>query len=47
MLKHVLALYEAAGLRAQVAPEVEFFLVQKNTDPDYELMPPKGRSGRR
>ena len=47
VLKHVLALYEAAGLRAQVAPEVEFFLVQKNTDPDYELMPPKGRSGRR
>lgn len=47
VLKHVLALYEKAGLRAEVAPEVEFFLVQKNTDPDYELMPPKGRSGRR
>jgi glutamine synthetase len=30
-----------------VAPEVEFFLVHKNTDPDYELIPPKGRSGRR
>lgn len=47
VLKHVLALYEQAGLRAEVAPEVEFFLVHKNTDPDYELMPPKGRSGRR
>ena len=47
VLKHILRLYEEAGLRAQVAPEVEFFLVQKNTDPDYELMPPKGRSGRR
>ena len=47
VLKHVLALYEQAGLRAEVAPEVEFFLVQKNTDPDSELMPPKGRSGRR
>lgn len=47
VLRHVLALYEKAGLRAEVAPEVEFFLVHKNTDPDYELMPPKGRSGRR
>ena len=47
VLKHVLSLYEQAGLRAEVAPEVEFFLVHKNTDPDYELMPPKGRSGRR
>ena len=26
---------------------MEFYLVNKNTDPDYELMPPKGRSGRR
>ena len=47
MLKHIIKLYEEAGLRAEVAPEVEFFLVHKNTDPDYELMPPKGRSGRR
>lgn len=47
VLKHVLSLYEQAGLRAEVAPEVEFYLVNKNTDPDYELMPPKGRSGRR
>ncbi len=47
VLKHVLTLYERAGLRVEVAPEVEFYLVSKNTDPDYELMPPKGRSGRR
>ena len=47
VLKHIIKLYEEAGLRAEVAPEVEFFLVHKNTDPDYELMPPKGRSGRR
>jgi glutamine synthetase len=40
-------LYEEAGLKPVVAPEVEFYLVNKNTDPDYELMPPKGRSGRR
>ena len=47
VLKNILSLYQQAGLRAEVAPEVEFYLVHKNTDPDYELMPPKGRSGRR
>ncbi len=47
VLKYILGLYEEAGLRPVVAPEVEFYLVHKNTDPDYELMPPKGRSGRR
>ena len=46
VLRKVLALYEAQGLRPVVAPEVEFFLVRKNTDPDYELQPPAGRSGR-
>src|SRR5260370_16220143 len=29
-----------------VAPELEFFLVQVNTDPDLPLLPPIGRSGR-
>ena len=29
-----------------MAPEVEFFLVQINTDPDLPLVPPIGRSGR-
>ena len=38
VLKHIIKLYEEVGLRAEVA-EVEFFLVHKNTDPDYELMP--------
>jgi glutamine synthetase len=47
VLKYVLRLYEEAGLQPVVAPEVEFYLVAKNTDPDYELLPPKGRSGRR
>ena len=47
VLKRVLALYEAEGWRPVVAPEVEFYLVQKNIDPDYELEPPVGRSGRR
>jgi len=47
VLKRVLALYEAEGWKPIIAPEVEFYLVQKNIDPDYELEPPIGRSGRR
>ena len=47
VLKHVLALYEAEGWKPVVAPEVEYYLIQKNTDPDNELKPPIGRSGRR
>jgi glutamine synthetase len=47
VLKRVLALYEAEGWEPVVAPEVEFYLVQKNIDPDLELQPPIGRSGRR
>jgi len=46
VLRKVLALYEKRGWRPVVAPEVEFYLVKKNLDPDYELGPPKGRSGR-
>jgi glutamine synthetase len=30
-----------------VAPELEFFLTKINTDPDYPLEPPIGRSGGR
>ena len=29
-----------------VAPELEFYLVARNTDPDMPLKPPIGRSGR-
>jgi glutamine synthetase len=46
VLRRVLALYEEIGLQPVVAPELEFFLVQKNTDPDFPLQPPAGRSGR-
>ncbi|GAB2188621.1 glutamine synthetase family protein [Sessilibacter sp. MAH2] len=46
VLKRVLALYEAEGLQPIVAPELEFYLVQKNTDADFPLQPPIGRSGR-
>ncbi len=47
VLKRVLKLYEEKGWHPVVAPEVEFYLVQKNIDPDLELEPPIGRSGRR
>ena len=46
VLRKVLALYEAEGLTPVVAPEVEFYLVSKNVDPDNVLTPPQGRSGR-
>ncbi len=46
VLRRVLAEYDEAKLRPVVAPELEFFLVQKNTDPDFPLLPPAGRSGR-
>lgn len=47
VLKRVLALYEAQGWRPVVAPEVEFYLVQQNKDPDYPLEAPIGRAGRK
>ncbi|MFN8928223.1 MAG: glutamine synthetase family protein [Rhodospirillales bacterium] len=46
LLKRVLDLYAARGWKPIVAPELEFYLVQVNKDPDYPLQPPIGRSGR-
>ena len=46
VLQRVLALYENIGLKPLVAPELEFYLTQINTDPDLPLEPPAGRSGR-
>lgn len=46
VLKRVLAAYDRLGLKPVVAPEIEFYLVRKNPDPDYPLTPPVGRSGR-
>jgi glutamine synthetase len=46
VLKRVLSLYEERGWKPLVAPELEFFLVQVNKDPDYPLAPPIGRNGR-
>jgi glutamine synthetase len=46
VLRHVLELYRKKGWLPVVAPEVEFYLVKPNTDPDFPLEPPIGRSGR-
>ncbi|OMH38903.1 glutamine synthetase family protein [Motiliproteus sp. MSK22-1] len=47
ILRRVLNLYKEAGLSPIIAPEVEFYLLQRNLDPDYELKSAIGRSGRR
>ncbi|HLS18887.1 MAG TPA: glutamine synthetase family protein [Paracoccaceae bacterium] len=46
VLRRVLALYEKQGWQPIIAPEIEFYLTRPNTDPDYPLEPPIGRSGR-
>jgi glutamine synthetase len=46
VLKRVCQLYDALGWEPVVAPEIEFYLVARNTDPDMPLKPPQGRSGR-
>lgn len=46
VLRNVVAAYSKRGLKPVVAPEIEFYLVRKNPDPDYPLTPPVGRSGR-
>lgn len=47
VLKRIVALYEAEGWKPIVAPEMEFFLVARNIDPNQPIIPPMGRSGRR
>ncbi|MCW1952301.1 MAG: glutamine synthetase family protein [Octadecabacter sp.] len=46
VLKRVVALYEKEGWTPVVAPEMEFFLVARNTDPTKPIEPMIGRSGR-
>ena len=46
VLKRVLALYAQRGWQVVVAPEMEFYLVKTNANPDRPLEPPVGRSGR-
>jgi len=47
VLKRVVGLFAAKGLKPIVAPELEFYLVAPNTDPTQPIEPPIGRSGRR
>ncbi|MEO0498646.1 MAG: glutamine synthetase family protein [Pseudomonadota bacterium] len=46
LLRRILAHYKDRGWQPVVAPEIEFYLVRQNPDPDYPLEPPIGRSGR-
>jgi glutamine synthetase len=46
ILKKVLGLYAKKGWKPIIAPEVEFYLVSQNVDPDFPLVPPNGQSGR-
>jgi len=46
VLRKVLDLYKARGWKPVVAPELEFYLVDMNKDPDMPLTPPVGRTGR-
>jgi len=46
VLRRIVKLYTDRGWKPVVAPEMEFYLVKPNIDPDYPLEPPVGRSGR-
>jgi glutamine synthetase len=45
VLRRVLARYAERGWKPVVAPEMEFYLVARSTDPHQPLTPPMGRSG--
>jgi glutamine synthetase len=46
VLRRVLKLFDDKGWKPVVAPELEFYLTDKNSDPDLPLKAPIGRSGR-
>ncbi len=46
VLKRVLALYDAEGWVPVVAPEMEFYLIKPNLNPNEPIEPPVGRTGR-
>lgn len=46
VLRHVLSLYKEKGWQPVVAPEMEFYLVARNSNPHEPLLPPLGRSGK-
>lgn len=46
VLRRVAGLYRDLGWAPIVAPELEFYLLARNVDPNQPLVPPVGRSGR-
>jgi len=46
VLRRVTDLYKGLGWTPIVAPELEFYLLARNIDPNQPLVPPIGRSGR-
>ena len=46
VLKKILNLYAEKGWKPVVAPELEFYLTERNINPDLPIQPPIGRSGR-
>ena len=46
VLRNILKVYQEKNMVPMVAPELEFYLVKRNTDPTVPLEPPIGRSGR-
>jgi len=47
LLKNVIQLYTDKGWAPVVAPELEFYLIKPNTDPNEPIEAPIGRTGRR
>ena len=46
VLRRVLDLYAQRGWSPVIAPEMEFYLIATNPDPDIPVTPPVGRTGR-
>jgi glutamine synthetase len=46
VLKHVIGLYTDRGWAPVVSPELEFYLIKPNTDPNEPIQAPIGRTGR-
>ncbi|MBW7922232.1 MAG: glutamine synthetase [Rubellimicrobium sp.] len=47
VLRRVVDLYREQGWNPVVAPEMEFYLISRNTDPTQDIEPAIGRTGRR
>ena len=47
VLNKIIKLLKESDLKAVVAPELEFYLCEKNLDPNIPLLTPVGKSGRR